>query len=396
MNEKKLLALAKSRIISFSTNDASARLSRLNTQYGVGKIIHVLSQRGVSTDTVYCVFGPDAGVTRNAKRWASGFGYGCLIRWAGAEELGEDILFPQVRPNACGILVAVVSQVPTPGELLERVQMVKRKRPEINGIPLHWNLGESNHFIEVRRVEDSRWEGVHNGEHVVLIHASPNELKKELYEFEVWQRRGGVWEETPLGRIFILEGRVAREYHATYQRIERWGRVKRELVARELFGEVRIISNAAHQGLSATNAMRLGLYDSTDASTCPNGEPIFPVALRWDLPAYLVRGKPNLNREQIERKKGLIKRGFAPFLEQINILPHGGGYALPRYMEDCEVIRREEARLFQFSKGDGSFLMADPSAIPFRYRGLKVYQRTIELELGEPVATLQPVYTLKS
>ena len=397
MNEKELLALAQSRIISFSTNDASARLSRLNTRYGVGKIIYALERRGVSADTVYCVFGPDAGVTRNAKRWASGFGYGCVIRWAGAEELGDDILFPQVRPNACGILVAVVSQVPTPGELLERIQMARSRQLVIGDIPLHWNLGESNHFIEVRRVEDSRWEGVRDGEHVVLIHASPDELKKELYEFEIWQQRGGVWEETPLGKIFVLEGPVAGEHYTTYQRIERWGKIKRELLARVLFDEIEVISNATHQGLSAINVMRLGLYDSLDSSTCPSGEPVFPITLRWDLPAYLVRGKSNLNREQIERKrKELIKKGIAPFLEQINILPHGGGYALPKYMEDCEVIRREDARLFQFSKGDGFLLMADPSAIPFQYRGLKVYRRTIELELGEPVAILQPVYTLKS
>jgi hypothetical protein len=43
----------------------------------------------------------------------------------------------------------------------------------------------------------------------------------------------------------------------------------------------------------ATDVMRLGLYDSLDANTCPSGEPIFPSALRWDSPVYLVRGNPN-------------------------------------------------------------------------------------------------------
>lgn len=392
-----LLALAQSRIVSFSVNDSSARLSRMNTQYGLGKIIYALGRRGVPADSVYCVFGPDAGITRNAKRWASGFGYGCLIRWAGAEELGDDILFPEVRPNACGMLVAAVPNVPIPHELLERIQRVKEKRPEINGVPLHWNVGESNHFIEVRRVEDSHWEGVHDGDHIVLIHTSPNEFKRELYDFDAWQQRGGGWEETPLGKIFVLEGPLAREYFASYKQMDKWGQAKRELIARELFGEIRVISNTTHQGLSTINVMRLGLYDSTDASTSPSGEPIFPIALRWDLPAYLVRGKPNLTRDQIKRKrKGLVKKGFVPFLEQINILPHGGGYALPKYMEDCEVIRREGARLFRFVKGDGLYLMSDPSAMPYKYRGLKVYQRTIDLELCEPVATLQLIYTLKS
>ena len=391
-----LLTLAQSRIVSFSTNDSSARLSRMNTQYGLGKIIHVLGRRGVPADSVYCVFGPDAGITRNAKRWASGFGYGCLIRWAGAEELGDDILFPEVRPNACGMLVAAVPNVPTPHELLERIQGVKEKRPEINGVPLHWNVGESNHFIEVRQVKDSRWEGVHDGDNVLLIHISPDEFKRELYDLEAWQQRGGTWEETPLGKIFVLEGPLARDYFAFYKQMDQWGQAKRELVARELFGEIKVISNTTHQGLSATNVMRLGLYDSTDASTNPSSEPIFPIALRWDLPAYLVRGKPNLTLEQIKRKRnGLVKKGFVPFLEQINILPHGGGYALPKYMEDCEVIRREEARLFQFVKGDNLYLMSDPSAMPYKYRGLKVYQRIIDLELCEPVATLQLIYTLK-
>jgi hypothetical protein len=389
-----LLSLAKSRIVSFSTNDASAKLSRLNTQYGLGKIIYALLKRGASPESVYCVFGPDAGVTRNAKRWKSGFGYGCLIRWAGADELGDDILFPQVRPNACGILVVVVSRVPTPHELLGKIQAFEGKKTKINGVSLHWNMGESNHFIEVRRVEESRWEGVRDGDYVALIHASPNELKAELYDFKIWERKGGNWEETPLGKVFVLEGPLAREYFAVYQRIEQCGRAKREFVARELFGDIRVISNATHQGLSEINVMRLGLYDSTDSSTCPGGEPIFPVVLRWDLPVYLVRGKPNLSLKQIRRKG--VKRGFANFLSQINILPHGGGYALPVHLEDYEVIQWEGARLFQFSRGNGLYLMSNPSAMPFNYRGLKVYKRIMELGLGEQIATLQPVYTLKS
>jgi hypothetical protein len=92
--EKKLLEEARQHIFSLGLQDLASALSYENMVHGLGKVLFVLDSNA------FCVFGPDATITRNVKRWESGFGYGAVIKW-----FDKGIAFPEMRPNGCGMIL---------------------------------------------------------------------------------------------------------------------------------------------------------------------------------------------------------------------------------------------------------------------------------------------------
>jgi hypothetical protein len=107
--------------------------------------------------------------------------------------------------------------------------------------------------------------------------------------------------------------------------------------AEALFGEFQPISNEVHQGLMNMNEVLLGchLYDRNDP------ERVFPFVLRADIPAYLVKGRPNLGENEIEAL-GFTQRsqrlGVYNRLKHANILPHGAGYTFPDLLNVSRVL----------------------------------------------------------
>ena len=154
-------------------------------------------------------------------------------------------------------------------------------------------------------------------------------------------------------------------------------------------------NNDNHQGLVNMNDMVLGIYLVQEGK-----ETVFPLTLQAQLPAYLVKGLPNLSDEVIERL-GLGERarrlGLYDRLCSANIIPHGGGYTFPHIQNIVSVIELEQERYFELSlcDSDGRQIISDVRDLPYTYRGMEVVERVVELGLGELVARLDPVYVLK-
>jgi hypothetical protein len=200
--------------------------------------------------------------------------------------------------------------------------------------------------------------------------------------------------ETPLGGFYILTGNSARKYFERYQWVENFSKKKRKKAAELLFGKFIEISNETHQGLINMNEIALGCHYLSAHAT------LFPLTLRADLPAYLVKGNPNLNSESIELL-GFEKRaknlGVYDRLLNANIIPHGGGYVLPDILTVNKVIEVNGKRYFEVEMQNdrGKKVISEVRELPYEYRGRRVMLRALEIGSIEIVAKLIPQYVLK-
>ena len=77
------------------------------------------------------------------------------------------------------------------------------------------------------------------------------------------------------------------------------------------------------------------------------------MALRSDLPAYLITALPNLTEEQIDDlgfENRAKKYGVMKFLRNFNVIPHGGGYQLPHISSVKKVLEIDGERFFVCNK----------------------------------------------
>jgi len=371
-----LLEEAANHIHDFGSQDASDVLAKLNLKYGMAKLIWTFKKRNVSTENVFAVTSPDSGITRNKERWQAGFSYGCLLRWPSKEEAGSTFAFPEIKPNACGMLVAKLNEIPKLDQLCERLHKIDKEGVEVESERLKLNVGVSNHFIELCKVEESASSQLAVGDNVAVIHTSPSEFKNWLYDYKAWEAKGGVKENTPFGPLLVLQGEVAEEYLNAYEQIERFSYHKRLVLAKHLFKEFRVISNPTHQGLFGANEARLGLYrfDSQDE--------LLPLTFRWDIHVYLIKPQDNIATD-------------LPVLKNINMLPHGGGYEIPFSAEGWRIVQNGSKRLFANRNQANEFVFSSPSEIPYFYRGSHIIDDITRLKLGSIAAKLKQVYTLK-
>jgi len=395
MDRQELLQRAREHIFSTGLDDSGARLGLANMRYGLAKIHLAQEALGLAPDAIF-VTAPDLTVTRNHNRWRSGFGYGGRLTWGDGQ---QELIILDLKPNCCGMLVGGLNQVPARDILLQRVLALQAEELVIDGMPIKWDFGQSNHFITLFRVtplDDSPLLP-----YAFVVHGSGSELRGEtswgdgLYwdRSEPLRRKAEVL-ETPFGPLHLVTGQAAREYYAFFQRADDFARRRRLLIATRLFDEVTPYNNDAHQGLVSMNDMMLGAYRVGGA------EVVFPLTLQAHLPAYLVRGRPNLSDVVIERLgwgKRARRLGLYERLKSANVVPHGGGYIFPHLQDVISVIEIEQGRYFElsFSAGDGREIVSDVHDLPYAYRGVEVVERTIELGLGELVARLDPIYVFK-
>lgn len=390
MSGEGLLNLAEKRIFSLGIRDIASALAYENMRYGIGKMMYAMD-----SDSVYCVFGPDATITRNIERWSSGFGYGALIRWP-----DTDVFFPEMRPNGCGMILVELDKLPGKDEILERISEIEISDILFNGIKLKPDFGKGNHFIEFYKTMDISPEirGIMPKEcNYAILHGSAPEKKDEIYK-----PGDGIDVQTPLGKICILEGNSGREYYRKWLKYEKFCKGRREFLIREVVGKCRVISNFTHQGLFSRNEIRLGCYDTMDKS--PKDKSLFPVALRWDHPVYIFKGKKNLS-DEVTGRLGFDNRvdeiGVRQGLNRVNILPHGGGYKLEIDYTKIGIRRTPIGNNFILNgtkKGISKFgkmIIMNPHEIPYNYRGMGVIGKIMEYDLATPVAKLQPLMTLK-
>ncbi|NYT00963.1 MAG: hypothetical protein GKB99_04500 [Methanocellales archaeon] len=390
------LEIAKKHIFSTGLGDIGSSLCRENMKYGIAKIHYVQEQLGMEVSATF-VSGPDETVTKNKMRWKNGFGYGGKISWGDGT---TKVIILDVMPNACGMLVGGMNEPPKPGKLIERINAIETTESYIDGVRVAWDFSKSNHFIDVFKVV--RLADIDFPDYAFIIHSGSPELKGDnakgfglyVHESDILSEMADTI-ETPFGKSKVILDNDAREYLQFFHFADNFSKKKRMLAAEMLFDNFERISNPLHQGLLNYNEIILGAHYIKDKEDL-----LFPLVLRADLPAYLIKGKKNLSDEMIEIlgfSKRAKKLGVYASLKNANILPHGGGYTFRDLLAVTNVMEVGGERYFEVEMHNavGHKIFGNPKDIEFIYRGREVVIKTLELGLGELEARLIPEYVLK-
>lgn len=380
-------------------DDCGMRLCEENVPYGLAKIHHVQKQLGIDPDASF-VGSPDATITRNDNRWKQGFGYGGMYRWSG------DFTVLDIKPNACGMLVGSLPDIPEINQLRERLHSFDDAGLKLDGVAIDNDLTESNHFVDVFEVseEDKREAAPGDAKYMFIMHSSGHKHRaaSERGVGLYWDKSDELCAladtfDTPWGKLRILQGDAAAEWYEFYKQAQDFNHRRRELLAEWLFGDYASLINATHQGLvRGYNQANIGCYTFDDP-----GESLFPLTLSPVLPAFLVRGKPNLGAATAERAgwvERLDKHGLTDKLADTNLLPHGGGYTYPQLRGIGRSVQlAPDDRRFELLPADPAAdtqLITTPRALEYSYRGMEVKQRMEQLELGEAVVKLDLKYVV--
>ena len=364
------------------------------TPFGIAKIQHVQDKLGLPPDAMF-VGAPDATVTRNKQRWRQGFGYGGAFSWTG------ELAVLDIKSNACGMLVGALPELPEAEVVRERAKKFERDGLELDGVPIDYDLQESNHFVNVLEATSGSPPG--GARHFFIMHSSGHEHRGAsqrgigLYYDESQElARAARKHETPWGTLSTLEGDDAQAWFQFYKRVQDFNHRRRNVIARSLFGDYTEVCNETHQGLvRGLNRANVGcyVYDSPE-------DKLFPLTLSAELPAYLVRGRRNFDESALESLgwgERAERHGVLARLGETNILPHGGGYTFPtiRGVERVLANGPDERRyeLLRTSE-DVPSSIEDPRSLPYLYRGMEVKQRMDELRLGDAVVELSPLYVV--
>ena len=397
MNKEGMLRNAKNHCFFIGLNDSGAELCKANTVYGIAGIHYVQNQLDISPNATF-ISTPDMTITRNVSRWGSGFGYGGKISWGKGD---DDLIILNTKPNACGMMVGGLEELPDIESLIKKLHELETSAIELDGVKVSWDFYKSNHFIDVFRVKPVVKLEQNLPPYAFIIHGAADELRGDnesgfgiYYDKSEQLREMAERVETPLGEFLILTGSAAKKYFERYQCVENFSKKKRRIAAELLFGKFIEISNETHQGLINMNEIVLGCHYLNNQTT------LFPLTLRADLPAYLVKGKPNLSSESIELL-GFEKRakslGVYDRLLNADIFPHGGGYVLPDTLTVSKVIEVDGKRYFEveMQNDSGKKIIREVRELPYEYRGRKVVLRALEIGSIEIAVKLIPQYVLK-
>jgi len=396
MNNKEILQNAKQHCFFVGLNDSGAELCKANSVYGIAGIHYIQEKLGLSPKATF-ISTPDMTITRNTSRWQSGFGYGGKVSWGPGD---NDLIILNTKPNACGMLVGGLEELPDIESMIRKLYKLEADTIQIDGIEVVWDFYKSNHFIDLFRVKPVMKLDRELPPYAFIIHGSADEFRSDNKSgFGIYYDQSKQLEQmaecirTPLGRFHILTGNSAKKYFERYQYVENFSKKKRRMAAELLFGEFVEISNETHQGLINMNEIVLGCHYLKNSI-------LFPLTLRADLPAYLVKGSKNLNSESIELL-GFEKRAknlnVYDRLLNANIIPHGGGYVLPDILTVNKVIEVDGKRYFEVEMQNdrGKKIISEVRELPYEYRGRRVLLRTLEIGAIEIVAKLIPEYVLK-
>lgn len=396
--KQEALRRAREHIFSMALPDAASDLCVANFTYGLAKIHHAQERHGLPPDATF-VGTPDMTITRNSGRWRAGIGYGGRLSWGDG---ARDLLVLDAKPNTCGMLVGGLKKRPDARESTQRLHDLHAREVVLDGVPISWDFGTGNHFVDVFETADSSARR-DLAPYVFVIHASGAELRSQtehgpgLYwdSSEEWQARCEII-ETPWGALHILRGEAASDYMRVYRETDEFAIRRRALAGRALFGEYAPISNTNHQGLINPNEVLLGCQ-----STSAEPEQLLPIMIRADRPAFLMRGLPNLDEAHID-ELGFRERaeecGVLPRLREANIIPHGAGYALPHLSRVRRVMEINGSRYFEIERPgqQDTQIISEPKDLTCAYRDEAVAHRSVECGLGTIEAKLDPLFVLKT
>ncbi|MCF2140052.1 MAG: hypothetical protein K9W44_08365 [Candidatus Lokiarchaeota archaeon] len=393
-----LLHRAKSFYFSLGVEDGASSLCRWNFKYGLAKIHYAQEQLGKEPNATF-ISTPDETISRNKIRWQNGYGYGGKLTWGDDK---DPLIFIDTKPNACGMLVGGLETLPEPSEIIQNINKIIQKEVFIDNIQIQWDFKKGNHFIDVFEIEKNYSESTKYPNYMFVIHGSVPELRQKtekgpgLYYDKSPDLRDICKKiETPFGPILYLDGTDAKEFMEFFKYAHWYAAEKRKKAAEMLFGKIEVISNPMHQGLVTYGELLLGSQHITE-----DPKKLFPVALRSDLPMYIVSALPNLNSEQImnlgfeERAK---KNNVYHHLANFNVVPHGGGYLLSHINRVTDVLEIDGMRYFicEQENEEAITIFSDVAETQFSYRGKKVVNKIEDLQLGKMELKLKPKFVLK-
>ncbi len=392
---RRALERAAAHIFSMGLGDVAARMSEINMTFGLAKIHYVLAELGYPPDAVF-IATPDLTITRNEARWQAGIGYGGKVTWGNGERA---VVFLDLKPNCCGMLVGGLSELPALPDLARRLDDMLNDHAELDGVTIDWDIGTGNHFVDLMEIETVA-PGLELPRWCFVMHFSGSELRAEsplgmglYWDASAELRRRMRVFDTPWGPCRTLLDEDAEAYWQFFQRAESFARRRRRMAAERLFDDFEVIANLHHQGLVHRNAMLLGCQN-----TCGGG--LVPVMLRESTPGYLFRPLPNLCDEVIDVlgwRERAERYGVIDRLREANVIPHGAGYMLPGVSRVAEVHEIGDRRYFEVeaTEGDVHIILGTPRDLTYAYRGRRVILASAEYRLGEIAARLQPRAVLK-
>ena len=374
---------AESYILDLGVADLATELCRVNTAVGLAKIHWAQRALGREPDALF-LGGPDMTVTRNLPRWESGFAYGGVVDWGGGE---EPLVVLEVKPNVCGMLVAGLAELPTAATLAERLAGLRRDPGEVDGLPLEFDLDRSNHFVNLYRLLPGAPAGQGGSQHVVILHGAAPEIRDDhrygwglYWDRSPALRRAARRFNTPWGPLHVLVGASAETYFTAQRQAAEFAAQRRLVQAHRLFGELTVLANDLHQGLTSPSRMYLGCHPVSDP-----GAPL-PFTVRPGEVAYLLRGAGRVDLARVTWAERARSLGLAERVEEIRLLPHGAGYAVAG---PGEVTREPGADRPHVWLSRAGVRTDSPREMVTGYRGEEVLTRALELGLGEIAARLE-------
>lgn len=391
-----VLARAGEHIFSMGLGDVAAEMSARNMTFGLAKMHHVLRELGHAPDALF-IATPDLTITRNENRWSAGVGYGGKLVWGPGD---RPIVFLDVKPNCCGMLVGGLTELPALSEVIRRLDALIEDQAELDGVPIDWDIGAGNHFIDLMAVEAVRsatglppW--------CFVMHFAGEELRGDTplgmglyWDHSAELRRRMRIFDTPWGPCRTLLDEDAAEYWDFFQRAQAFVARRRQMAAERLFDDFTVIANLSHQALAHPNAMLLGCQDTSAGG-------LAPVMLRESTPGYLFRLLPNLADDIIDVlgwRERAQRHGVLDQLRSANVIPHGAGYMLPGVSHVVDVHEFGERRYYEVEATEHAvrIMLGTPRDLTYAYRGRRIILASAEYSLGEIAARLMPVYVLKA
>lgn len=395
LSKLELLQRANDFIFSTGLNDGASKLCRANMKYGLAQFHLIQENYGFEPKATF-ISSPDETISRNNFRWNSGLGYGGRLNWGSGN---EKIVFLNVKPNCCGILVGGIEELPDAYEIIKKIDNVKSTELYSGDVLINWDYGISNHFINC--YETKILSDIDLPPYIFMIHGSAPEFRDDKYGLGLYIDSSkslmnlAIKEPTDFGYQYILLDSDAKEYVEFNKKAINFSSVKREIIAMNLFSsDFEVICNTPHQFLKDYNNMYLG-------SNCTDEGNIYPTTLRADLAGYLFRGRKSFSKITL-KNNGFLERAekfeLLDLLLNANILPHGGGYMLPDISQVQKVLEYKHQRYFacELVKDKNKLkIVRNVKELQFEYRGRDVILKTIQLELGDIIARLNPIFSLK-
>ncbi|MFW9900352.1 MAG: hypothetical protein ACFFDY_03580 [Candidatus Thorarchaeota archaeon] len=396
-----LLNRASQFIFSTGLNDGTSKLCQANMKYGLA-MLHLIQEKYGFEPKATFISSPDETISRNKFRWNSGLGYGGRLNWGDGS---DKLIFLNTKPNCCGILVGGLEELPDPYDLIKKIDTIKSEELYHDGVLIDWDYGISNHFIncfELKNLSD-----IELPPYIFLIHGSAPEYRSDKYGLGLYIDRSkalkdvALEENCKLGTQYILLDSDAKDYFEFSKKALKFSSGKREIIAKHLFDYgYEIICNQPHQFLKDYNNMYLG-SNCTDLKCDLISSDIFPTTLRADIAAYLFKGKTNFSETTL-RNQNLLERAknleLLELLKNACILPHGGGYEFTDVEDVLDILEYKDQRYFVTSlKTNISRLkiVRNVSELQYAYRGRDIILKTIQLDLGDIIARLNPLFSLK-